>query len=136
MGFAVLAGGRVSSLAIRVSQRRIKELSFECGMLSYPSWSNTDRPLESEDIAHAIKTRFFLAPDDTRDPNCYMMAETHAARIAWLIKYTDLKRLTITICGGRIVDGNHRFAACLYSGMECINCVLIQNASEEQVTAA
>jgi hypothetical protein len=123
-------------MTIRISQRRIKELSFECGVLSYPTWANTDRPVESGDIAHAIKTKFFLAPDDARDPNLYMTAETHAARIAWLIKHTDLKRLTITICGGRIADGNHRFAACLYSGMEYINCVLIQSASEEQVKAA
>ena len=123
-------------MTIKISQRRIKELSFECGVLSYPIWANTDRPVKSGDIAHAIKTRFFLAPDDARDPNLYMTAETHAARIAWLINHTDLKRLTITICGGRIADGNHRFAACLYSDMEYINCVLIQNASEEQVTAA
>jgi hypothetical protein len=123
-------------MTIRISQRRIKELSFEYGVLGYPIWANTDRPLESEDIAHAIKTRFFLAPDDARDPNLYMTAETHAARIAWLIKYTDLKRLTITICEGRIADGNHRFAACLFSGMEYINCVLVQSDSQKQVAAA
>lgn len=123
-------------MTIRISQRRIKELSFECGVLRYPTWANTDRPIESEDIDHALKTRFFLAPDDARDPNLYMTAETHAARIAWLIKYTDLKKLTITICGGRIADGNHRFSACLYAGMEYINCVLISSVSKEQVIAA
>ena len=79
--------------------------------------------MTSNDIDHALKTNFYLEPKDGRDPNIYMSAQSHAARVALLIKFADLAKVTITIADKKIVDGNHRMAACIYSEMEHINCV-------------
>jgi hypothetical protein len=110
-------------MSIKILRRPIKELIADCGLFHYPLWLKTDRPMISSDIHWALRTNFYLAPNDTRDPNLYMSAQSHAARVAWLIKFVDLAKVTITIADKKIVDGNHRIAACIYSEMEHINCV-------------
>ena len=77
-------------MPIKIRQRRIEELVLDCRILRYPRWMNTDRAMVTGDIKHAIKTGCFLAPDESRDPNGYMTAQNHAARVAWLIKFADL----------------------------------------------
>lgn len=123
-------------MAIRVQQRDILDLALECGIQDYPHWARSDRRLTSSDIETALTADQMMAPDDTRDPNLAMTAEQHAARVAWLIRHGDLERATITVRGGRIVDGNHRFAACLHAGIEWINCVVMDAPAEQEVIAA
>jgi hypothetical protein len=123
-------------MAIRVCQRDILDLALECGIQDYPHWASSDRRLTSRDIDVALNGDHLMAPDDDRDPNLAMTAEQHAARVAWLIRHGDLGRVTITVKGGRIVDGNHRFAACLHAGIEWINCVVMGALSNQDAIAA
>ena len=82
-------------MSIKILRRPIKELISDCGLFQYPLWLKTDRPMTSSDIHRALRTNFYLAPNDTRDPNLYMSAQSHAARVAWLIKFVDLLPLKI-----------------------------------------
>ena len=123
-------------MPIKILQRRIEEVVLDCQILRYPKWMNTDRVMVAGDIKHAIKTGCFLAPDETRDPNSYMTAQDHAARVAWLIKFADLEKVTITIAQNRVVDGNHRLSACIYNKIKVINCVVISTSSKVSVIAA
>jgi hypothetical protein len=123
-------------MAIRVSQRDILDLALECGIQDYPHWASSDRRITSGDIETALTAGDLMAPDDGRDPNLAMTAEQHAARVAWLIRHGDLKRATITVREGRIVDGNHRFAACLHAGIEWINCVIMDSPADIKAAAA
>ena len=123
-------------MAIRVCQRDILDLALECGIQDYPHWAGSDRRINSRDIDAAFNADFLMAPDDDRDPNLPMTAEQHSARVAWLIRHGDLERVTITVRGGRIVDGNHRFAACLHAGIEWINCVVMDAPESQEVLAA
>ena len=123
-------------MPIKIRQRRIEEVVLDCRILRYPRWMNTDRAMVTGDIKHAIKTGYFLAPDESRDPNGYMTAQNHAARVAWLIKFADLDKVTITIAENRVVDGNHRLSACIYSKIKIINCVVIPITSKVSMIAA
>jgi hypothetical protein len=123
-------------MAIRVCQRDILDLALECGIQDYPHWSSSDRRITSRDIDSALETGNLMAPDDERDPNTPMTAEQHAARVAWLIRHADLERTAITVRGQRIVDGNHRFAACLHAGVEWINCVFMDAPATGEAIAA
>ena len=123
-------------MSIKIRQRRIEEVVLDCRILRYPRWMNTDRAMVTGDIKHAIKTGCFLAPDESRDPNSYMTAQNHAARVAWLIKFADLDKVTITIAENRVVDGNHRLSACIYSKIKIINCVVIPITSKVSMIAA
>ena len=123
-------------MSIKIRQRRIEEVVLDCRILRYPRWMNTDRAMVTGDIKHAIKTGCFLAPDESRDPNSYMTAQNHAARVAWLIKFADLDKVTITIAENRVVDGNHRLSACIYSKIKIINCVVIPITSKVSMVAA
>ena len=123
-------------MPIKIRQRRIEEVVLDCRILRYPRWMNTDRAMVTGDIKHAIKTGYFLAPDEARDPNSYMTAQNHAARVAWLIKFADLDKVTITIAENRVVDGNHRLSACIYSKIKIINCVVIPITSKVSMVAA
>ena len=123
-------------MSIKILQRRIEEVVLDCRISRYPIWINTDRVMVAGDIKHAIKTGYFLAPDESRDPNSYMTAQNHAARVAWLIKFADLEKVTITIAENKVVDGNHRLSACIYSKIKVINCVVISTFSKVSVIAA
>ena len=123
-------------MPIKILQRRIEEVVLDCQILGYPKWMNTDRAMVAADIKHAIKIGCFLAPDESRDPNSYMTAQNHAARVAWLIKFADLEKVTITIAENKVVDGNHRLSACIYSKIKVINCVVIPTISKVSVIAA
>ena len=123
-------------MPIKIRQRRIEEVVLDCRILRYPRWMNTDRAMVTGDIKHSIKTGCFLAPDESRDPNSYMTAQNHAARVAWLIKFADLDKVTITIAENRVVDGNHRLSACIYSKIKIINCVVIPITSKVSMIAA
>ena len=65
-----------------------------------------------------------------------MTAQDHAARVAWLIKFADLEKVTITIAQNKVVDGNHRLSACIYGKIKVINCVVISTFSKVSVIAA
>ena len=123
-------------MPIKIRQRRIEEVVLDCRISRYPKWINTDRVMVADDIKHAIKTGYFLAPEESRDPNSYMTAQNHAARVAWLIKFADLEKVTITIAKNKVVDGNHRLSACIYSKIKVINCVVISASSKVSVIAA
>ena len=123
-------------MPIKILQRRIEEVVLDCQILRYPKWMNTDRVMVASDIKHAIKAGCFLAPDESREPNSYMTAQDHAARVAWLIKFADLEKVTITIAENKVVDGNHRLSACIYTKIKVINCVVISTSSNVSVIAA
>ena len=123
-------------MPIKILQRRIEEVVLDCQILGYPKWMNTDRAMVAGDIKHAIKAGCFFSPDESRDPNSYMTAQDHAARVAWLIKFADLDKVTITIAENRVVDGNHRLSACIYSKIKIINCVVIPITSKVSMIAA
>ena len=123
-------------MPIKILQRRIEEVVLDCQISRYPKWMNTDRAMVTGDIKHAIKAGCFLAPDESRDPNSFMTAQDHAARVAWLIKFADLEKVTITIAENKVVDGNHRLSACIYSKIKVINCVVISASSKVSVIAA
>ena len=123
-------------MPIKILQRSIEEVILDCRIIRYPNWLNTDRVMVAGDIKNAIKTGCFLAPDESRDPNSYMTAQTHAARVAWLVKFADLKKVTITIAENKVVDGNHRLSACIYSKIKIINCVVIPITSKVSMIAA
>ena len=123
-------------MPIKILQRRIEEVVLDCQILGYPKWMNTDRAMVTGDIKHAIKAGCFLAPDESRDPNSFMTAQDHAARVAWLIKFADLEKVTITIAENKVVDGNHRLSACIYSKIKVINCFVISIFSKVSVIAA
>jgi hypothetical protein len=123
-------------MAIRVCERDILDLALECGIQDYPHWASSDRRITAGDIETALRDGFLMAPDDDRDPNLPMTAEQHAARVAWLVKHGDLERVTVTVHGGRIVDGNHRFAACLHAGVEWIKCVVMDAPAIQEPVAA
>ena len=123
-------------MSIKILQRRIEEVVLDCQISRYPKWMNTDRIMVVGDIKNAIKTGCFLAPDESRDPNSYMTAQDHAARVAWLIKFSDLEKITITIAENKVVDGNHRLSACIYNKIKVINCVVISTSSKVSVIAA
>lgn len=122
-------------MTIKILQRRIEEVVLDCRISHYPKWMNTDRAMVTGDIKHAIETGCFLAPEKSRDPNSYMTAQTHAARVAWLIKFADLEKVTITIAENRVVDGNHRLSACIYSKVKVINCVVISTPKASVIAA-
>jgi ParB-like chromosome segregation protein Spo0J len=65
-----------------------------------------------------------------------MTAQNHAARVAWLIKFADLEKVTITIAENKVVDGNHRLSACIYSKIEVIKCVVMPTNSKISMIAA
>ena len=117
-------------MAIRMVKRDILELALDCGLQDYPFCAGSDRRVCEGDIAAALAEGRMIAPEDARDPNTPMTAEEHAARIAWLVRNLDLKRVAITVKAGAIVDGNHRFAACLYSGIETVTCVMQELANQ------
>ena len=123
-------------MSIKILQRRIEEVVLDCRISRYPIWINTDRVMVAGDIKHAIKTGYFLAPDESRDPNGYITAQNHAARVAWLIKFADLEKVTITIAENKVVDGNHRLSACIYSKIEVITCVVMLTTSKISMIAA
>ena len=123
-------------MPIKILQRRIEEVVLDCRIIRYPNWLNTDRVMVAGDIKNAIKTGCFIAPNESRDPNSYMTAQTHAARVAWLIKFADLKKVTITIAENKVVDGNHRLSACIYSKIEVIKCVVMPTTSKISMIAA
>jgi hypothetical protein len=123
-------------MPIKILQRRIEEVVLDCRISRYPNWINTDRVMVAGDIKHAIKTGYFLAPEEFRDPNSYMTAQNHAARVAWLIKFADLEKVTITIAENKVVDGNHRLSACIYSKIEVIKCVVMPTNSKISMIAA
>ena len=123
-------------MPIKILQRRIEDVVLDCRILRYPKWMNTDRAMVAADIKHAIKAGCFFSPDESRDPNSYMTAQDHAARVAWLIKFADLEKVTITIAENKVVDGNHRLSACIYSKIKVINCVVISTSSKVSVIAA
>ena len=123
-------------MPIKILQRRIEDVVLDCRILRYPKWMNTDRAMVAGDIKHAIKAGCFFSPDESRDPNSYMTAQDHAARVAWLIKFADLEKVTITIAENKVVDGNHRLSACIYSKIKVINCVVISIFSKVSVIAA
>ncbi len=123
-------------MPIKILQRRIEEVVLDCRIVRYPNWLNTDRVMVAGDIKHAIKTGCFLAPDESKDPNSYMTAQNHAARVAWLIKFVDIEKVTITIAQNKVVDGNHRLSACIYSKIKVINCVVIPTTSKVSMIAA
>ena len=123
-------------MSIKILQRRIEEVVLDCRISRYPIWINTDRVMVAGDIKHAIKTGYFLAPDESRDPNGYITAQNHAARVAWLIKFADLEKVTITIAENKVVDGNHRLSACIYSKIEVITCVVMPTTSKISMIAA
>ena len=123
-------------MPIKILQRRIEDVVLDCGISHYPKWVNTDRAMLTGDINHAIETGRFLAPEKSRDPNGYMTSQTHAARVAWLVKFADLEKVTITIAENRVVDGNHRLSACIYSKIKVINCAVISTSSTVSVIAA
>ena len=123
-------------MTIKILQRRIEEVVLDCRISSYPKWVNTDRAMVTGDIKHAIETGCFLAPEKSRDPNSYMTAQNHAARVAWLIKFVDIEKVTITIAQNKVVDGNHRLSACIYSKIKVINCVVIPTTSKVSMIAA
>lgn len=123
-------------MAIRVFERDILDLALECGIQDYPHWASSDRRLTAGDIDAALRSGDMMAPDDSRDPNLPMSAEQHAARVAWLITHGDLDRVSITVRNGRIVDGNHRFAACLHAGIEWVKCVVMDAPAELEPLAA
>ena len=123
-------------MPIKILQRRIEEVVHDCRISRYPKWINTDRVMVADDIKHAIKTGYFLAPEESRDPNSYMTAQNHAGRVAWLIKFTDLEKVTITIAENKVVDGNHRLSACIYSKIEVITCVVMPTTSKISMIAA
>ena len=79
-------------MPIKILQRRIEEVVLDCQILGYPKWMNTDRAMVAGDIKHAIKACCFFSPDESRNPNSYMTAQDHAARVAWLIKFADLEK--------------------------------------------
>lgn len=121
-------------MAIRLEERDLLDLAVEYGIHDYPYWAGSERRVTDADIAAALSEDRFIAPDDRRDPNQPMTAEDHAARVAWLVRHGDFRRMTVTIRDGRICDGNHRFAACLYAGIERIRCVVM--TTEELAEAA
>ena len=123
-------------MPIKILQRRIEEVVLDCRISRYPKWINTNRVMVAGDIKHAIKTGCFLAPDESRDPNSYMTAQNHAARVAWLIKFANLEKVTITIAENKVVDGNHRLSACIYSKIEVIKCVVMPTTSKISMIAA
>ena len=123
-------------MPIKILQRRIEEVVLDCQISRYPKWMNTDRAMVTGDIKHAIKAGCFLAPDESRDPNSFMTAQDHAARVAWLIKFADLEKVTITIAENKVVDGNHRLSACIYSKIEVITCVVMPTTSKISMIAA
>ena len=123
-------------MPIKILQRRIEEVVLDCKILGYPKWMNTDRAMVAGDIKHAIKAGCFFSPDESRDSNSYMTAQDHAARVAWLIKFADLEKVTITIAENKVVDGIHRLSACIYSKIKVINCVVISTSSKVSVIAA
>jgi hypothetical protein len=123
-------------MAIRVCHSDILDLALDCGIQDYPFWSSSDRRVTSQDIDSVLAAHDLMAPDDDRDPNTPMIAEQHAARVAWLIRHGDLEKTAITIRGRRIVDGNHRFAACLHAGIEWINCVVMDAPATRDAVAA
>jgi hypothetical protein len=123
-------------MPIKILQRRIEEVVLDCQISRYPKWMNTDRAMVTGDIKHAIKAGCFLAPDESRDPNSFMTAQDHAARVAWLIKFADLEKVTITIAENKVVDGNHRLSACIYSKIEVIKCVVMPTTSKISMIAA
>jgi hypothetical protein len=123
-------------MAIQFRQRDILDLALECGIQDYPHWASSDRRITCGDIDAALKADYLMAPDDDRDPNVAMTAEQHAARVAWLVRHGDLERVTITLRDNQIVDGNHRFAACLHAGVEWINCVVMDAPARQEAIAA
>lgn len=115
-------------MAVRVREHDLFDISKACGLQDYPFWAGADRRVTDADITRALVEGCLMPPDDDRHPDTPMSAEDHAARIAWLVSNLDLTKASITIRDGRIVDGNHRFAACLYAGIEAIRCVLMDGA--------
>ena len=101
-------------MGIRLVVRDLLDVATECGLEDYPYWAGSERR--------------------NRDPNTPMSADDHAARVAWLVRHGDQKRMSIIIRNGRLCDGNHRFAACLFAGIEYVRCVMME--TEELAAAA
>ena len=123
-------------MPLRVEARDILDVAEICGLSDYPLWAGSDRRICDLDIASALAEERLMAPDDSRDPNTPMTALDHASRVAWLVKFGDLSKTVVTIRGGTLVDGNHRFAACLFAGVETLRCVFMEEAPVEIAEAA
>lgn len=112
-------------MAVRVRMHDILDVAEACGLQDYPFWADAERRVTDADITEALVEGRLMEPDDGRHPDTPMPAADHAARIAWLVANLDLTQVTVTVRDGRLVDGNHRFAACLYAGIEAVRCVLM-----------
>ncbi|MEQ8335467.1 ParB/RepB/Spo0J family partition protein [Nisaea sp.] len=121
-------------MSIRLVVRDLLDVATECGLEDYPYWAGSERRITDADINRALAEDRLIAPDDNRDPNTPMSADDHAARVAWLVRHGDRKRMSIIIRNGRLCDGNHRFAACLFAGIEYVRCVMME--TEELAAAA
>jgi hypothetical protein len=114
-------------MGIRLKERDLLDVAVEHGLEDYPFWAGAERRITDADIDRALAEGRFIAPDDNRDPNTPMSAEDHAARVAWLVRHGDFRRMSLVFRNGRLCDGNHRFAACLYAGIERIRCVFMES---------
>ncbi len=123
-------------MPLRVEARDILDVAEICGLSDYPLWAGSDRRITDFDIATALTEGRLIAPDDSRDPNMPMSALDHAARVAWLVRFGDLSKTVVTIQGGTLADGNHRFAACLYAGVETLRCVFMEGPEAAIAEAA
>lgn len=96
--------------------------------------SDLETPITKAEITAALESNSLISPADAHSRKSVSLAEArafHASRIAWLVRnYNSPEALTpITIDFGipgyastrfEIYDGNHRFAAHLYSGRASI----------------
>lgn len=117
-------------MPIQMERRDTLDVALACGLSDYPFWASCERRLTDADIACALAEDRLIAPDDGRDPNAPMSAEEHAARVAWLVRHGDYDRFSVTLRDGKLADGNHRFAAALFAGVETLTCVLMGDAAE------
>lgn len=122
-------------MGIRLVERDLLDVAVEHGLEDYPHWAGAERRLTDADIARALQEERLIAPDDSRDPNAPMCAEDHAARVAWLVRHGDFRRMSLVFRNGRLCDGNHRFAACLFAGIERIRCVFMEQDETAAVAA-
>lgn len=113
-------------MGIRLEECDLLDVAVQHGLEDYPFWAGAERRITDADIARALAEERLIAPDDARDPNTPMTTDDHAARVAWLVRHGDFGRMSLVFRDGRLCDGNHRFAACLYAGVERIRCVFME----------